>query len=108
MRMSCPRSSRWMEKECQKVWQLATLLTPAADTARLTAFCTTLGSRGWRPSWCPVADAWRVCCVRPRSLLSLQPERILFIPLSPNSLGNHVLFGFFEVPSIVDPYPDLR
>ena len=32
-----------------KVWQLAALVTPASTTARFTAFCTTLGSRWWRP-----------------------------------------------------------
>ena len=38
----------------RKVWQLAAFGTPAPRTARFTAFCTTLGSRWWRP-WAPAS-----------------------------------------------------
>jgi len=52
VRMSWPRSSRCVANEWRKVWQLAAFFTPASRTARFTAFCTTLGSRCWRP-WAP-------------------------------------------------------
>ena len=51
VRISCPRSSRWVANEWRKVWQSAGLVSPALSTAFFTAFWTMLGSKWWRPSF---------------------------------------------------------
>lgn len=75
VRMSCPRSRRCVAKEWRKVWQLAALLTLASAMARCTAFCTTIGSRWWRP-WAPDSLShqrfcWRNTHCQPHSRLAV-------------------------------------
>ncbi len=45
--MSAPFSSRWVAKEWRRLWHEAGFASPAARTARFTAFCTEDSER-----WC--------------------------------------------------------